>query len=87
MRASLVVVLISLGGCRYLAAPTPAVSAERPALLSAGSSGDPTRQPASLPSNRCGVECGAGRHCDPARAECVADPVAPARDGGAAWLP
>lgn len=82
-----VLLLISIAGCRYLAAPQPSVTPERPALLSSGGSVDPTRQPAGLPNNRCGIECGAGRHCDEKTATCVADAVTPARDGGAPWLP
>lgn len=89
MRRVLFVALIGLAGCRYLTAATPSVSPERPGLLaSGGDSSDPSRQPASLASNRCGVDCGPGRHCDEKTASCVADPVrAGGDDGGVRWLP
>jgi hypothetical protein len=89
MRRVLFVALISFAGCRYLTAATPSVSPERPGILASGNNpADPSRQPSSLASNRCGLDCGPGRHCDEKTASCVADPVrAGAGDGGVSWLP
>jgi hypothetical protein len=83
----MLVMVMLLSGCRYLVAPTPTVSPERPALLSGGNPTDPSRQPSELPSRRCVVACGAGFHCDERAAQCVADSVGDSRDGGVPWLP
>jgi len=87
MRSLMVGLFVLVGGCRYLSAPTPSVSPDRPQLLSGGNPTDPSRQPNDLPERRCVVACGSGFHCDERRAECVADLAPAQRDGGAAWLP
>jgi hypothetical protein len=83
----MLVVVMLLSGCRYLVAPTPTVSPERPALLSGGNPTDPSRQPSELPSRRCVVACGVGFHCDERTAQCEPDQVSARGDGGVSWLP
>lgn len=83
---SLLFLLLSLCGCRYLGPVAPQVSPERPALLSGGNSSDPTRQSAN-PGRACVVDCGPGHHCDEKSAQCVADDLPSSSDAGLRWLP
>lgn len=86
-RAAWLLFLLLLAGCRYVGAPMPQVTPERPQLLQAGAGSDPTRQ-SSLPERRCVVACSAGTRCDERTGACEAAPApAATRDGGVPWLP
>lgn len=70
-------------GCRNLGPATMPVSPGKPQAPGAPLD---LREPQY--ANRCGIDCGAGFHCDSASATCVADPVVTqTRDAGPAWLP
>ncbi len=84
---TLLVSMVLLSGCRYLSAPTPAVSPERPALLSGGNPTDPSRQPNDLPERRCVIACGPGHHCNERTATCEPDTSPATRDGCVPWMP
>lgn len=85
MRNVWLLAMVSLS-CRYLAPAQPSWSPARPYEPPAGAATNPNNAVA----NRCGMECGAGFHCDAKTAACVADAVTGASspaDAGPAWLP
>jgi hypothetical protein len=86
MSRALPALCLLLVGCRYLAPAMPEYTAEHPALLANGPTGDPTRQ-AQPPGRPCVVECSVGFECDAPTATCVPVKSAGARDAGPAWLP